>query len=147
MSEPVNRKKSYAFLEQTRKRFSFLQDNGFKIVEEYEGDYGSFKSGFWLEYRTKLVEIRIVYGDMEFHVYFKKGSLRTDYLFLDKNLNANASGYAGCMFPLNKLALVIDEIAADIAANYIRVLNGEEMIWQRIEKLLNAPQEKKPNLP
>src|SRR5690606_19009069 len=67
--------------------------------------------------------------------------------FLDLNLHANASGLAGVMFPHDKLTDIIDRVASDIEQHYDTVLRGDPTVWHKIEKLLAAPQEKKPYLP
>jgi hypothetical protein len=139
--------KPYAFLAQAKDRFAFLEGIGFKITKEHEGTYYSFKDGFWLHYECGNIEVRITYTDNEFCVSFKKNKLHASYLFIDTYIFANASGWAGDMFPFETLAPEIDAVAADIATNYLPILRGETGIWQKIEKLANAPREKKTKLP
>jgi hypothetical protein len=147
MAEKNNGPKPYAFLAQAKDRFAFLEGLGFKIIKEYEGTYYSFKDGFWLHYESGNIEVQITYTDNEFCVSFKKDKLHVSYLFIDMYIFANASEWAGDMYPFEKLAPEIDAVAADIAANYVSILQGEADIWQKIEKLANAPREKKSKLP
>ena len=51
------------------------------------------------------------------------------------------------MFPIEKLGPVIDNVAKDVEMNYEAVLRGDAAVWQKIEKLVLAPREKKPFLP
>lgn len=125
----------------------FLASLGFCVESEHEGTYSSFKDGFEITYVSKEVTIRVSYYDVELEVVFKKGRIAASYLFLDHNLHSNASGLAGVMFPFEKLSPVIDSVAKDIRANYGAVLLGDAAVWQKIEKLVLAPREKKPFLP
>ena len=113
----------------------------------YESGYGSLASGFNITYASNAVGVAVGYGAMELEVMFKKGKVSVDYLFLDHNLHANASGLAGPMFPLDKLAPVIAAVAKDIEMSYEAVLRGDAAVWQRIEKLIAAKRESKPYLP
>ena len=137
----------YQFLAQTKKCFAFLGAHGFHSESEYEGGYASFASGFNISYASKELSLSISYGAMELEVTFKRGKISTSYLFLDHNLFANASGFAGGMFPRDKLAPAIDAIAKDIETNYDAVLRGDADVWKKIEKLVLAPKEAKPYLP
>jgi hypothetical protein len=137
----------YQFLAQAKKRFVFLASLGFCVESEHEGTYSSFKDGFVITYVSREVTARVSYYDMELEVVFKKGRIAASYLFLDHNLHGNASGLAGVMFPFEKLSPVIDRVARDIQANYAPVLQGDPSVWQKIEKLVLAPREKKPILP
>lgn len=137
----------YQFLAQAKKSFLFLASLGFQVESEREGTYSSFKEGFEITYVSKEVTVQVVYYDMELEVVFRRGKIAASYLFLDHNFHANASGFAGVMFPLEKLSPVIDSIAKDIETNYVAVLHGEARIWQKIEKLVSAPREKKSFLP
>ena len=137
----------YQFLVQAKKSFGFLESLGFRIESETEGTYASFKDGFCVSYVSKEVGVRVTYYDMELEIVFKKGKIGAPYLFLDHNLRANASGLAGIMFPHDKLAPVIDSTAKDIEANYGAVLRGDLVVWQKIEKLVLAPRERKSYLP
>ena len=137
----------YQFLALAKKSFGFLESLGFRIESETEGTYASFKDGFCVSYVSKEVGVRVAYYDMELEIVFKKEKIAAPYLFLDHNLRANASGFAGIMFPHDKLAPVIETVAKDIEANYGAVLRGDAAIWQKVEKLVLAPREKKPYLP
>jgi hypothetical protein len=137
----------YQFLAQAKTCFSFLSQLGFHIESEREGTYAFFKDGFEVSYVSKDVGVRVTYYDAELEVVFKKGKIAAPYLFLDHNLYANASGLAGNMFLFDKLAPVIESVAKDIEANYEAILRGDAAQWQRIEKLVSAPKEKKSSLP
>ena len=137
----------YQFLAQAKKSFAFLAPLGFHIESEHEGTYTSFKDGFELVCASKEVSVRVAYYDMEFEVVFRKGRIAAPYLFLDHNLHANASCLAGCMFPVDKLAPIIESVAKDIEMNYTAVLRGDIAVWQKVERLVLAPREKKPFLP
>jgi hypothetical protein len=137
----------YEFLAQTKKSFAFLESQGFRVESETEGTYASFKDGFCVSYVSKEVDASVAYYDMELEIVFKKGKIAAPYLFLDHHLRANASGLAGIMFPHDKLAPVIDAAAKDIEANYGAVLRGDGAVWQKIEKLVLAPREKRSYLP
>jgi len=52
------------------------------------------------------------------------------------------SGLHGNMFPPQKLAPVIDLVAADIRAHFNPVLKGDDTEWTRIKRLLEAPKGK-----
>jgi hypothetical protein len=137
----------YQFLTQTKKSFAFLLPLGFGIESEREGTYASFKDGFEVTYVSKDLSLRFAYYDMELDIVFKKGPIAAHYLFLDHNLHANASGFAGCMFPFDKLESVIESVAKDIRTHYEAVLRGDATVWQKIEKLVLAPKEKNAFLP
>jgi len=137
----------HQFLAQAKSRFEFLLDRGFRIESEYEGSYASFKDGFDLCFASPTVMLRVAYFDMELDLVFTKAAIRVHYLFIDHNLYANASGLAGCMFPVQKLNAAIDSVAKDIEANYGPILSGEPEVWRRIERLVLAPREAKRRLP
>jgi hypothetical protein len=137
----------YQFLAQTKKDFGFLESLGFRIESESEGTYASFKDGFGVSYVSKEVGFSVAYCDMELEIVFKKGRIAAPYLFLDHNLHANASGWAGIMFPVEKLSSIIEAAAKDIEARYGPVLRGDDSVWQKIEKLVLAPKEHRPYLP
>lgn len=59
--------------------------------------------------------------------------IRASYLFLDKHLFGNRSGYQGSMFMRDKLGQVIANTATDIQQNYQQVLRGDEPTWKKIE--------------
>ncbi len=126
------------FLAQAKKDFCFLTGLGFRIGSETEGSYASFKDGFSVSYVSTDAALRVAYYDMELEIVFKKGRIAAPYLFLDHNLHANASGWAGTMFPFDKLSQAIEAAAKDIEANYGKVLRGDALVWQRIEKLVLA---------
>jgi len=137
----------YQFLSQTKNDFLFLTALGYRMKSEYEGTYYSFKDGFDISYAFKDITIRVAYYDMELEIIFQKGKIQAPYLFLDINLFSNASGLSGIMFNHDKLASVIEDAAKDIQTNYKPILIGDITIWNKIEKLVTAPKEKKPFLP
>jgi hypothetical protein len=137
----------YQFLAHAKKSFAFLAALGFRVESEHEGTYASFKDGFEVAYSSKNLDVRVAYYDMELDIIFKKDRIVAPYLFLDHNLYANASGLAGCMFPIEKLGPVIDRVAKDIEAHYEDVIRGDAAMWQKIEKLVLAPRARKRFLP
>ena len=137
----------YQFLAHAKRSFAFLAALGFRIKSEHEGTDASFKDGFEIAYASKELVVQVAYYDMELDIAFRKGRIVAPYLFLDHNLHANASGFVGCMFPIEKLGPVIESAAKDIEAHYEAVLCGDAAVWQKIEKLVLAPREKKPYLP
>ncbi|HEY0968596.1 MAG TPA: hypothetical protein VGD88_14485 [Opitutaceae bacterium] len=137
----------YQFLPEAKRAFAFLSTYGLAIEVEREGTYASFKDGFTLVWASKGLSVEVTYHDMELEVIFRRGGVSASYLFLDHNLHANASGFAGCMFPFEKLTPVIDAIAKDIEAHYEDVLRSDFEVWRKIEKLVLAPKETKPFLP
>jgi hypothetical protein len=136
----------YQFLHQAKKDFGFLSGLGFRIESENEGTYASFKDGFSISYVSKDVAFRAAYYDMELEIVFQKGRIAAPYLLLDHNLRANASGWAGVMFPFDKLSPVLEAAAKDIEAHYGSVLRGDASMWQKIEKLVLASKEHRPYL-
>jgi hypothetical protein len=62
-----------------------------------------------------------------------------DYLFLDRELLGRRSGLHGNMFPADKLAAVVPQVAEAIRQDFGAVLAGEEMEWARIQRLVSAP--------
>jgi len=137
----------YQFLAQAKRDFGFLSALGFSIESESEGTYVSFKDGFCVSYLSKDISLSVAYYDMELEIVFKRGRIAASYIFLDHNLHGNASGWAGVMFPVEKLAPVIEDAARDIEAHYEPVLRGDPSVWQKIEKLVSAPTEHGPHLP
>ncbi|MGH8065287.1 MAG: hypothetical protein ACRERE_08640 [Candidatus Entotheonellia bacterium] len=82
----------------------------------------------------------------ELIITFSAGNRSATYWFIDKYLFANASGYVGNMFPLDKLGRAIATIAADIRSHYAAVLAGEPATWETLQRLVMAPTAK-PRLP
>jgi hypothetical protein len=85
----------------------------------------------------------VEYYDMELVIWFKKGREKIPYLFVDQELEANRSGFSGCMFPRNKLAGAVDKMAEDIRLNYGSILKGDEGVWAKVIALWHAPREKR----
>ena len=136
-----------SFLNIAKHEFSFLSDRGFTLVEEKPPSSTSYRDGFRLRYAGSPVAIVVDYYEMEFFPTFSRGSTEANYYFIDYYLFANRSGYGGGMFPLDKLAAAIANIASDIRENYGSILAGDETTWTKISALLNAPREKKRRLP
>ena len=127
----------------TKGRFAFLETMGLRLTEEQWPTGDSFKDGFQLTYTGSVVSVLIEYYDMELVIWFQKERERVPYLFLDQELAANRSGFAGCMFPRNKLAVAVDRMAEDIRLNYDQILRGDKDVWARVVALWHAPREKR----
>ena len=134
------------FLAQAKREFGFVTTMGFAVQEEHEGTYASFKEGFHIIYRSPAVLFRVEYYEMEFIPSFQHQGIVVSYYFIDTCVFANVSGFAGPMFPVDKLGPVITRISADIAQHYRAVLAGETEIWRKLTALAKAPREK-PKLP
>lgn len=80
---------------------------------------------------------------MELLPTFRRGSEEASYYFIDRYLFSNASGLAGGMFPLDKLAAALRVVAVDVREHYGSVLSGDDATWGKIVALLTAPQEKR----
>jgi len=74
---------------------------------------------------------------------FHRGAQQAGYYFIDRYLFANASGFQGAMFPLDKLAAALRVVATDVREHYGAVLSGDDATWRKIVALLSAPQEKR----
>jgi hypothetical protein len=83
---------------------------------------------------------------MQFEVLFTRLGLTVDYRFIDRELLRRRSGLHGNMFPADKLAVVIPQVAEAIRHDFGLVLAGEESEWARIQRLVSAPATK-PRLP
>jgi len=119
--------------------FAFTRERGFELVNRVPAPNDNFRQGWVLEYRSRLVEIRIEYLDWQFHVIFTHGPTKASYLMIDRELHVRRSGLYGDMFPPEKLAGAIEHVAADIRANYADVLAGEDSIWAKLKRLSDAP--------
>jgi len=122
---------------------AFLETMGFRLRKEQWPTGDSFKDGFQLTYTGSLVSVVVEYYDMELVIWFQKEREGVPYLFLDQELAANRSGFAGCMFPRNKLAAAVDRMAEDIRLNYEPILRGEKDVWAKLVGLWHAPREKR----
>ena len=119
--------------------FAFIPERGFELVNRVPAPNDNFRQGWVLEYQSRLVEIRVEYLDWQFNVVFTHGPSKVSYLMIDRELHTRRSGLYGDMFPPEKLAGVIEQVAADIRANYSDVLAGEDAIWAKLKRLSEAP--------
>ncbi len=124
-------------------RFAFLETMGLRLTKEQWPNGDSFKDGFQLTYTASVVSVAIEYYDVELVIWFLKERERVPYLFIDQELASNRSGFAGCMFPRNKLAEAVFKMAEDIRLNYGHILNGDKDVWTNIVALWHAPREKR----
>lgn len=139
---PITFEYVQSFFDLAKSEFSFLTEQGFKMIQDKRATGVSFKDGFHFRYFRYPVDIVVEYYDMELIPMFHRGKDAVSYYFVDRYLFSNASGYAGAMFPLDKLAAPICNIAQDIQKNYGAVLAGDEATWKKIMALVNAPKEK-----
>ncbi len=116
-----------------KQAFSFLADYGLTLAEERLPQSSHFRDGFLFKYAGGEVAVDVEYSDMEYVITFSRNRIRASYLFLDKNLFGNHSGYQGDMFMRDKLGQVIAKTATDIQQNYQQVLRGDELTWKEIE--------------
>ncbi len=124
-------------------RFSFLVDAGLSLELEEWPTSNSYRDGFRLHYAGSPVSVRVEYYDQDLVVWFDKGGERIPYLFIDKMLYANKSGFAGCMFGHTKVENVARRIADDVRENYRDILAGDNAIWDNLIALMHAPRTKK----
>ena len=130
-------------LDLAERSFGFIRERGFELVNRVPAPNDYFRQGWVLEYRSRLVDVRIEYGDWEFNVVFTYGPTKASYLMIDRELHARRSGFHGDMFPPEKLAGVIEQIAGDIRAHYSDVLAGEDATWAKLKRLSEAPTTKR----
>ena len=142
-TNPITFEYVQSFFDLAKVEFSFLTKQGFALTEEKRATGISFKDGFHFRYSQFPVDVVVDYYDMELIPIFYRGKEQASYYFIDHYLFSNASGYAGAMFPLDKLASPIRNIAQDIQKNYQPILAGDEIIWKKIMALVNAPKEKR----
>jgi hypothetical protein len=135
--------KFMALSQTARHQFSFLADFGLILIKETLPKSLDFRDGFIFNYQNPEMSVDVQYYDMEFVINFNRKGVRASYLFIDTNLFGNQSGYKGCMFPRDKLEKVILDTAKDIRENYRQVLIGNNLIWKKIETMLNALTEKR----
>ena len=119
--------------------FAFLAGLGFRNVERLISGGNSFKDGWRLVYATTSVSVEVRYFDMQFEVLFSRLGVTVDYLFIDRELLGWRSGLHGNMFPADKLAVIIPQVAEDVRQHFGPVLAGEESEWARIQRLVSAP--------
>jgi hypothetical protein len=119
-----------------RRTFDWLTSLGHQLIEAdvSDGDNARY-DGWHLSYVFNDLAIRIAYYEMEFIVTIKKGTVETNYLFLDYQLFDNASGFHGSMFHSDKLSDVTTKISDDPALRYKDILLGKEEWWFRIKRL------------
>jgi hypothetical protein len=137
--EPITLDYARGFAMAARSAFKFLENRGFELLEYREPESASFRDGFRLRYRRGEVEVLVEYFDMEIGVTFVRGAIRAAYLLIDHEMFGNAIGFAGSMFPLDKLGDALEKISADISSNYGRILGGDPVVWANIERMANAP--------
>jgi hypothetical protein len=92
-----------SLFELAKREFAFLTEQGFALVEQQPPTSASFRDGFHLRYALDPVDLVVDYYDMELVPSFHRGAERASYHFIDRHLFANASGYGGAMFPVDKL--------------------------------------------
>jgi hypothetical protein len=141
-ANPITIEYVQGFFDLAKAEFSFLTEQGFNLIEQKRAAGISFKDGFRFRYSRPSIDLILEYYDMELMPMFCRGKDKVNYYFIDRYLFSNASGYAGCMFPLNKLAEPIQKIARDIKENYNLILVGNDATWEKIMALANAPQKK-----
>jgi hypothetical protein len=123
--------------------FTFLVERGFHLAEPFVSGGKSSKDGWRLVYTSPGLTVTVQYFDMEFEVLFDRAGLAVDYLFIDRELFGQKSGFHGNMFAPQKLADVIDRVAADIKEHFGPVLEGDLAEWDRIKRLRAAPKAKR----
>ena len=119
--------------------FAFLAGLGFRNLERWISGGDSSKDGWRLVYATTSVSVEVRYLDMQFEVLFTRLGVTVDYLFIDRELLGRRSGLYGNMFPADKLAVVIPQVAEAVRQHFGPVLAGEESEWARIQRLVSAP--------
>lgn len=119
--------------------FAFLAGLGFRNVERWVSGGNSSKDGWRLVYATTSVSVEVRYLDTQFEVIFTRLGVTVDYLFLDRELLGWRSGLHGNMFPADRLAVVIPQVANAVRQYLGPVLAGEESEWARIQRLVSAP--------
>ena len=124
-------------------RFAFLETMGLRLTKEQWPTGDSFKDGFHLTYTGSVVSVEIEYYDMELAIWFLKERERVPYLFIDQELASNRSGFAGCMFPRNKLAEAVFKMAEDIRLNYGHILSGDKDVWTKMVAQWHARRERR----
>ena len=125
-------------------QFAFLETLGLRLTKEQLPTGDSFRDGFQLTYTGSPVSVVVEYYDMELIIWFDKTVReRISYLFIDHKLMSNRSGFAGCMFPRNKLVNALNKMAEDIKLNYKRIISGDEDVWKKLIALRHTPREKK----
>ena len=140
---PITLDYARSFVDVAMLEFDFLIERGFTLSEVRPTQSISFRDGFHLRYSGRSVDLVVNYYDMELVPVFHRGAQQCDYYFLDQHLFANASGFHGAMFPLNKLAAALHVVATDVRENFEPVLSGDNATWQKIAALLNAPRVKR----
>jgi hypothetical protein len=122
--------------------FAFLRERGFDLRSRSPAATESFRDGWSLDYHSPSVDVRVEYLETQFNVLFTHAGTTASYLLIDRELHARRSGLHGDMFPPDKLAPVLERVAADVAHTYSEVLAGETAAWTRLKRLVEAPVEK-----
>lgn len=144
---PITLEYTRSFFELAKSEFAFLTEQGFTLVEQQPPRSIQLHDGFHLRYARHPVDVVVDYYSMELVPVFHRGAQRCEYLFIDHYLFANAGGFHGPMFPLDKLGAALRAVATDIRDHYELVLSGDDAIWRKIAVLQAAPRENKRVLP
>jgi hypothetical protein len=142
-TKPITLEYARSLFELAKCEFAFLTEQGFALVEQQPPTSISFRDGFHLRYARRPVDLVVEYYDMELLPIFHRGAEQASYYSIDRYLFANASGYGGAMFPLDKLAATLHAVAVDVREHYGLVLSGDDTTWRKIVAMLNAPREKR----
>lgn len=118
--------------------FAFLRDLGFLLGDEWVTGGESYRDGWRLGYASENVTVTVEYLDQQLEVLFMRGNVEADYLMIDRELFGGRSGFAGDQFPPDKVGAAIDAISADIRDNYGPILAGDDEVWSRIERIVQA---------
>jgi hypothetical protein len=132
-----------SLMDVAKTEFAFLIAQGFQLTDQKAPTSTSALDGFYLRYSRNPVDLVVKYYDMELQPIFQRGSTQIDYFFADRYMFENTSGYAGAMFPLDKLADALRVVASDIRDHYRLVLSGDDSSWKKLIALLSAPQTKR----
>ena len=124
-------------------KFGFLPALGFRLEERWTSGGQSFRDGWKLTYTSPAVRLVVSYLDQQLELVFEKDGISADYLLIDSQLFARRSGWHGNMFPPQKLAGAIDQLAADVQQHYGLILSGDAKQWERIQSALQATRERK----
>lgn len=120
--------------------FRFLAAAGFNLVEERSTGGDSFRDGWLLTYESREMRVVVQYLDSQLEVCFRPRDrlFSATYLAIDREFFDRRSGFGGDMFPPEKLAAVIDRIAADIERNYQPVIAADPTVWREIQLRVEA---------
>jgi hypothetical protein len=114
--------------------FGFLQSQGFGQTERWVTGGDSSRDGWRLTYESPNIRLTVEYLDAQFDVQFSRAGLEVSYFLLDRVLFNRRSGFHGNMFAPQKLANVIDRVAADVRDHYGLVLTGDRDAWAEVDR-------------